>query len=56
MAVVRGEATIKRYYRRGNIVELRPANATMASLEVEARDIEVKGVVAGLMRKYAYGR
>jgi repressor LexA len=56
VAVVRGEATIKRYYRRGNIVELRPANATMASLEVEARDVEVKGVVAGLMRKYEHGR
>lgn len=52
VAVVRGEATIKRYYRHGNIVELRPANANMASLEVEARDVEVKGVVAGLMRKY----
>jgi repressor LexA len=56
VAVVRGEATIKRYYRRGNIVELRPANATMASLEIEARDVEVKGVVAGLMRKYEHGR
>jgi repressor LexA len=56
VAVVRGEATIKRYYRRGNIVEWRPANATMASLEVEARDVEVKGVVAGLMRKYEYRR
>ena len=56
VAVVRGEATIKRYYRRGNLVELRPANATMASLEVEGRDVEVKGVVAGLMRKYEHGR
>jgi repressor LexA len=56
VAVVRGEATIKRYYRRGNLVELRPANATMASLEVEARDVEVKEVVAGLMRTYEQGR
>jgi repressor LexA len=56
VAVVQGEATIKRHYRRGNIVELRPANATMAALEVEARDVEVKRVVAGLMRKYEYGR
>jgi repressor LexA len=56
VAVVRGEATIKRDYRRGTVVELRPANATMASLEVEARDVEVKGVVAGLMRKYEHGR
>jgi repressor LexA len=56
VVVVRGEATIKRYYRRGTIVELRPANATMASLEVEVRDVAVKGVVAGLMRKYEHGR
>ena len=52
VAVVHGEATIKRYYRRGNMVELRPANASMASLQVEAQDVEIKGVVAGLMRKY----
>jgi SOS-response transcriptional repressor LexA len=33
-------------------VELRPANAQMAALEVDAQDVEVKGVVAGLIRKY----
>ncbi len=52
VAVVRGEATIKRYYRRGNMVELRPANASMVPLQVETQDVEIKGVVAGLMRKY----
>jgi repressor LexA len=52
VAVVHGEATIKRFYRRGLIVELRPANAQMAALEVDAQDVEVKGVVAGLIRKY----
>jgi repressor LexA len=52
VAVVHGEATIKRFYRRGPIVELRPANAQMAALQVDAQDVEVKGVVAGLIRKY----
>jgi repressor LexA len=52
VAVVQGEATIKRYYQRGDAIELRPANAGMAPLQVDARDVEIKGVVAGLMRKY----
>jgi repressor LexA len=52
VAVVHGEATIKRFYRRGSIVELRPANAQMTALQVDAQDVEVKGVVAGLIRKY----
>jgi repressor LexA len=52
VAVVRGEATIKRFYRRGDMVELRPANAQMTALQADAQDVEVKGVVAGLIRKY----
>jgi repressor LexA len=52
VAVVRGEATIKRFYRHGAMVELRPANAQMTALRVDAQDVEVKGVVAGLIRKY----
>jgi repressor LexA len=52
VAVVNGEATIKRFYRHGPIVELRPANAQMAALRVDAQDVEIKGVVAGLIRKY----
>jgi repressor LexA len=52
VAVVHGEATIKRFYRRGAVLELRPANAHMTPLEVDAQDVEVKGVVAGLIRKY----
>jgi repressor LexA len=52
VAVVHGEATIKRFYRHGPMVELRPANAQMTALQVDAQDVEVKGVVAGLIRKY----
>ncbi len=52
VAVVHGEATIKRFYRRGPIVELRPANAQMTPIQVDVAAVEVKGVVAGLIRKY----
>jgi repressor LexA len=52
VAVVQGEATIKRYYQRGPTIELRPANARMVPIRVDARAVEIKGVVAGLMRKY----
>jgi repressor LexA len=52
VAVVQGEATIKRCYRRGSMVELRPANARMAPLLVHAQEVEIKGVVVGLMRRY----
>lgn len=52
VAVVHGEATIKRFYQHGGVVALRPANVHMAPLEVDAQDVEIKGVVAGLIRKY----
>lgn len=53
VAVVRGgEATLKRWQRRGAIVRLVPANARMQPLEVAARDVEVRGVVRGLLRRY----
>lgn len=52
VAVVQGEATIKRYYQHGQSVELRPANAHMVPIQVDASAVEIKGVVAGLMRKY----
>jgi repressor LexA len=52
VAVVQGEATIKRYYQHGQHIELRPANARMVPIQVDASAVEIKGVVAGLMRKY----
>ncbi len=53
VALVRGEATLKRYYSEGSRVRLQPANATMKPLLVDARDITVQGVVTGLIRDYA---
>ena len=53
VALVRGEATLKRYYAEGSRVRLQPANAGMKPITVEARDIVVQGVVTGLIRDYA---
>ena len=52
VALVRGEATLKRYYAEGSRVRLQPANATMKPLLIDARDVLVQGVVTGLMRNY----
>lgn len=52
VALVRGEATLKRYYGEGGRVRLQPANAAMKPLSYDARDVTVQGVVTGLMRSY----
>lgn len=52
VALVRGEATLKRYYAEGNRVRLQPANTAMKPLTVDARDLTVQGVVTGLIRDY----
>jgi repressor LexA len=53
VALVRGEATLKRYYTEGSKVRLQPANAAMKPMTIEARDIVIQGVVTGLIRDYA---
>lgn len=46
------ETTVKRFYRRGERVELRPANPAMKPIVVEAARLTIQGVVVGLIRKY----
>ena len=53
IALVRGEATLKRYYSEGARVRLQPANAAMKPMTVDARDLTVQGVVTGLIRDYS---
>ena len=53
VALVDGEATVKRFYLRGATVELHPANPQMKPLVVDARRVMIRGVVVGLIRKYA---
>jgi repressor LexA len=52
VALVRGEATLKRYYPEGARVRLQPANAAMKPLVVDGRDLTIQGVVTGLIRDY----
>jgi repressor LexA len=53
VALIRGEsATLKKFYRRGPTVRLQPANAAMEDIVVPAEDLEIRGVVCGLVRHY----
>jgi repressor LexA len=53
VALVRGEATLKRYYAEGSRVRLQPANTAMKPILVDPRDLTLQGVVTGLIRNYS---
>lgn len=44
------EFTVKRFYHKGNQVELRPENDAYAPLLLSTADVEIAGKVTGLMR------
>jgi len=44
-------ATLKRLYRRGPEVELRPSNPQMESIRVPARNVRIQGIFRGLLRQ-----
>lgn len=51
IALVNGEATIKTYFRKGGVVELRPANETMRPIVVKETDtLRIEGIVVGVIR------
>lgn len=52
VALIDGEATVKKFYRKNGTIELRPANSAMQPLEVDAGRVTVRGTVIGLVRKY----
>ena len=52
VAVVRGEATVKRFYRRRGRVHLMPANERVEPIVASDDDVEIRGVVIGLLRRY----
>jgi repressor LexA len=53
VALIRGEeATLKKLQRRGSRLRLLPANPALAPIEVPARDVRIRGVVRGLLRRY----
>jgi repressor LexA len=53
VALVRGaDATLKKLFRRGAQVRLQPANPRMGPIDLPASEVEVRGVVRGLIRHY----
>jgi repressor LexA len=46
------DVTLKKLYRENGRVRLQPANPTMQPLYVEPDQVQVQGVVIGVMRKY----
>ena len=54
VALVGGDsATVKKLYREaGGRIRLQPANPTMEPIIVDARDVQIQGIVVGVIRKY----
>lgn len=53
VAVLNGEATVKRFHReRGGRIRLQPANERVAPIVCREREVDVRGVVVGLLRRY----
>ena len=46
------EVTLKRIYREGSRVRLQPSNPAMPPIIIENRDVTIKGIVIGVLRKY----
>jgi repressor LexA len=54
VALVRGDsATVKKLYREAQgRIRLQPANPTMKPIVLDADDVQIQGVVVGVIRKY----
>ena len=52
VALVNNGATVKRYYKRKNHVELRPSHGDMSSIRVWNGNFRIEGKVVGVMRYY----
>ena len=52
VALINNEATVKKYYNRGDHVELRPAHTGMESIRIEKGNLRIEGTVMGVMRYY----
>jgi len=46
------EATLKRLYKKGPIIELKPANSSFLTQEYEANEVTIQGRLVGLLRTY----
>lgn len=53
VAIVDGEATLKKYHKKKDTIELHPANSTMSPIVVSRdQDFKVAGQLVGLIRTY----
>ena len=53
IALVDGQdATLKKFYKENGRVRLQPANPTMQPIMVDPDNVQIQGVVVGVMRKY----
>jgi repressor LexA len=62
VATIDNESTVKRFFLRPNpeqkaaanqkMVELRPANSTMSSMWYDPEQVDIRGVLVGLLRKF----
>lgn len=53
VAIVDGsDATLKRFFQKGDTIHLEPANSSMEPIVVPAQDVEIRGVLRGLLRSY----
>lgn len=52
VALLDGEAILKKYYREGNRIKFMPANPSYKPIYAKEEDIKIQGVVIGLLRKY----
>ena len=53
VAMVNGEATVKKFFpERGGRVRLQPANGQMQPIIARGKDVEIRGIVVAVLRKY----
>jgi repressor LexA len=52
VALINNEATVKKYYKRGDHVELRPAHDGVEPIMVKEGDLRIEGKVVGVIRWY----
>ncbi|HEY2990138.1 MAG TPA: transcriptional repressor LexA [Candidatus Binatia bacterium] len=51
-AFINGEATVKRFHKKGHSVTLKPENPSYAPITVSKGELRIVGKIVGLMRKF----
>ncbi len=53
VALLNGEATVKKFYRdKGGKIRLQPANEAMLPIVAREKDVQIRGAVVAVMRRY----